>query len=133
DRFVKDEGVLEFAANFPPPGIAQVLTRQRFVLLEPQASSLTNSTFVRARIADRRPVRTALQGLGGEITSRSAQPNYLYQASQQANPAQPEAPKVTPAVAAAAAIPSAGDPRQYVLGKLHINEAHALATGDKIL
>ena len=40
---------------------------------------------------------------------------------------------MTPAVAAAAAIPAGGDPAQYVLAKLHLGEAHTLANGDRML
>jgi subtilisin family serine protease len=78
-------------------------------------------------------VRAVLQGLGNEATLRAGQPNYLYQASEDQSAAQPEAVKVTPAVATAAAIPAGGDPAQYVLAKLHLGEAHTLATGERIL
>jgi subtilisin family serine protease len=138
DRFVKDEVILELASNFPPPGIAQLLARHGLAELELQAFTLTNSTIVRARIVNRRPVRVVLRGLGNEASLRSGQPNYLYQGSQDIGSqkqgvAKPEAPAVTPAVATAAAIPAAGDPAQYALAKLHLNEAHTLATGDKVL
>ena len=36
-------------------------------------------------------------------------------------------------MAAAGALPAAGDPAQYALAKLRLNEAHTLATGDKVL
>jgi subtilisin family serine protease len=42
-------------------------------------------------------------------------------------------PKATPVAAAAGALPAAGDPAQYALAKLRLNEAHRLATGDKVL
>ncbi len=54
-------------------------------------------------------------------------------ASQSQSVAAPEAAKLTPAVAAAAAIPAGGDPAQYVLAKLHLGEAHTLANGDRVL
>jgi hypothetical protein len=83
ERFVKDELVLEFVGVFPPGGIAQVLGRQGLVQLESQYFALTNSTIVRARITDGRPVRVALQGLGPETTLRFGQPNFLFLGSQQ--------------------------------------------------
>ncbi len=132
DRFVKDEIVLEFFGAFPQPGIAQVLGRQRLVLLESQYIPLINSTVVRARITNGRQVRVALPGLVNEATVRFGQPNFLYQPSQQAT-ASPETAKVTPAMATAAAIPAIGDPAQYALGKLRIGEAHTLATGERVL
>ena len=133
DRFVKDELVLEFVGVFPPGGIALVLGRQGLVQLESQYFALTNSTIVRARITNGRPVRVALPGLVNETTVRFGQPNFLFQPSQQQVTAPPEAAKATPAMATAAAIPAIGDPAQYALGKLRIGEAHTLATGERVL
>ena len=118
-RFVKDEVVLEFAGNMPPPRIAQLLARHGLVQLESQTFTLTGSTYVRARIANKRSVRTVLQRLASEATLRAGQPNYLYQGSQQQS--EP------------AAQPPSGDPAQYALTKLRLNEAHHLANGDKVL
>ena len=125
--------MLEFVGIFPPGGIAQVLGRQGLVQLESQYFALTNSTIVRARITNGRPVRVALQGLGPETTLRFGQPNFLFLGSQQQVTAPPEAAKATPAMATAAAIPAIGDPAQYALGKLRIGEAHTLATGERVL
>ena len=131
NRFVKDEVMLEFATN--QPGIAQLLGRHGLIQLEQQTFTLTNSVLVRARIANRRPVRVALQGLGNEATLLFGQPNFLYRSSQDQRAAQPEAPKVTPAVATVGAIPAGGDPAQYALGKLRIGEAHTIANGERVL
>jgi subtilisin family serine protease len=131
DRFVKDELVMEFAGR-SPPGIAQLLGRQGLIQLELQYFALTDSTIVRARIINGRPVRVALPRLVNEATIRFAQPNFLYQGTQQ-QVAAPEAAKATPAMATAAAIPAIGDPAQYALGKLRIGEAHTLATGERVL
>src|SRR3954470_15450702 len=132
DRFVKDELVMEFAGNSSQGAVAQVLRRQSLVQLESQYFPLTDSTIVRARITNGRPVRVALPGLINEPTVRFGQPNFLFGPSQQQVTA-PEAAKVTPAMATAAAIPSIGDPAQYALRKLRIGEAHTLATGDRVL
>jgi subtilisin family serine protease len=139
NRFVKDEVVLEFAGAFPPAGIAQLLSRHRLVLLESQVFTLTNTTIVRARIAGGRAVRNVLRELRNEATLAAGQANFIFGASQDASPLPAPAasaetkPEVTPAVAAAGAVPAVGDPAQYVLGKLHINEAHTMANGDKVL
>jgi subtilisin family serine protease len=133
NRFVKDEVVLEFANNFPRPGLVQLLARHRLSLIESQNFTLTNSTFVRAHIENRRAVRAVLQGLGNEVTLRTGQPNYLYLSAQDQSAAQPETVKPTPAVATAAAIPAGGDPAQYALAKLRIGEAHTLAKGDTMV
>ena len=132
NRFVLDELVMEFAGR-SPPGIGQVLGRQGLVQLESQYFALTDSTIVRARIINGRPVRVVLPRLVNETAVRFAQPNFLFQPSQQQVTAPPEAAKATPAMATVAAIPAIGDPAQYALGKLRIGEAHTLATGERVL
>lgn len=132
NRFVKDEVVLEFAGAFPPGGIAQLLARHRLIQLEAQAFTLTNTTVVRARITGGRPVRSVLRALGNEATLRTGQANFIFGTSQQSPAASVEAAPVTPVVAAAGPT-LAGDPAQYVLGKLHLREAHAIANGDRVL
>jgi subtilisin family serine protease len=138
NRFVKNEVVLEFPGNVSAQQASAVARRNRLTRIESAYMPLTNSTFFRWRITDGRPVRGVLNALRREGVS--AQPNYLFLTSQQQDgaaagfaPRQDAPPKPTPAVATAATRPSAGDPAQYVLGKLRINEAHNLATGDKVL
>ena len=139
NRLVKDEVVLEFAGNFPQPSIAQLLARHGLLQLETQDLTLSGTTLVRARITNRRAVRVVLRGLGNEATLRTGQANFLFTGSQQQGalpnftPSQPATPRPTPAVATSAALPKAGDPAQYALDKLRLNEAHSLATGDKVL
>jgi subtilisin family serine protease len=126
--------VLEFANDLPTQGIAQLLARNGLRQLEAQRLTLTNSTLIRARIIGARSVRGTLARLGNEAILRTGQPNYYYEASQSAGLGSGEtkiAP--TPVVATAAVQPLRGDPAQYALGKLNLHEAHALATGDKIL
>jgi subtilisin family serine protease len=45
----------------------------------------------------------------------------------------PPQPRATPAAATLGALPAAGDPAQYALAKLRLNEAHTLATGNRVL
>jgi subtilisin family serine protease len=123
--------LLEFA--IPSASTAQWLRGHRLVQLESQFFTLSNSTVVRARITDGRPVRTVLQSFVGDAAVRTAQPNMLFVGVQSQSVAAPEAAKITPAVAAAAAIPAGGDPAQYVLAKLHLGEAHTLANGDRVV
>jgi hypothetical protein len=147
-RLVPDEVVLEFAGNLPRQAIAQLLARHGLAQLEAQTFALTSTTYVRARIVGRRSVREALRRVGNESVLRTAQPNYLYRTLQQAggDPAAAEpgpggmihgpaqaTPKAMPVAAAAGTLPAAGDPAQYALRKLRLNEAHRLATGDKVL
>jgi hypothetical protein len=145
-RYVKDQVLLEFAPNYARQNIARLLRKHGLIQLEAQSFALTNSTFVRVRIAHGRSVQTILLQLARETAVRTAQPEYIYSATQQsgtgeggAGPAatipgrDDLAPKATPVVAAAGALPAAGDPAQYALAKLRLNEAHTLANGDKVL
>jgi subtilisin family serine protease len=119
-RLVENEVLLEFAGN--AQGVAPLLARHGLTQLEAQRFALTGSTFVRARIVARRSVRATLARLGNETILRTGQPNYIYATSQTTGSRPGGTPK-----------PAAGDPAQYALGKLRLNEAHELATGDKIL
>jgi hypothetical protein len=147
-RFVPDEVVLQFAGTLSPTAMAQLTARHRLARLESQSFALTNSTYLRARITDGRPVRTVLRALASEVALQSGQPNYLYSTSQQApatqvlppiqlppafEPPPAAMPAPTPVVASTGAMPAAGDPAQYALTKLRLPEAHGLARGDNIL
>jgi subtilisin family serine protease len=135
-RFVPNEVVLQFRGSPAAPAIAALLRRHRLVSIEQERFALTNALTVRARISDRRSVRTVLRSLGNEAPLEAGQPNFLYVTSQQQDAAAPtEAmPRPTPVAATAAALPAiAGDPAQYTLGKLRLAEAHSLATGSNVL
>ncbi len=139
NRFVPDEVVLEFPGNISPQAMNALAARHRLQRIDSQAFTLTNSTYLRARITDGRPVRTVLRGLGREAQMRAGQPNYRYTLQQGApsepafTPPAPETPAATPAMAPAGARPAAGDPAQYALAKLRLGEAHGLARGDDVL
>jgi subtilisin family serine protease len=147
NRFVANEVMLEFVGNLPASAINALAARHRLQQIEAFTYSLTNTTWFRARIADRRDVRTVLRGLGREASLRAAQPNYLYALGQAggsplgnvapvgtASNAETIQPPATPAAAAAGAIPAQlGDPAQYVLTKLRVGEAHGFARGSNVL
>ncbi len=142
-RFVPDEVVLEFPGNLSPQAMNALATRHGLQRLDSQSFALTNTTFMRARIADGRPVRTVLRALGREGALRAGQPNYLYSIQQAETagqgaapsfaPPPGERPAATPAMAPAGALPRAGDPAQYALAKLRLGEAHNLSQGDNVL
>ena len=136
-----NEVVLEFAGNLPPQAIIALTQRHRLARLDSVSLQSTGTTFFRARIADGRPVRVVLAGLQREVQLRAGQPNYLYAASQQAaeqpatfTPPTASMPAATPVAAAAGAFPAlGGDPAQYALTKLRLQEAHSLTKGNNIL
>lgn len=140
-RFIANEVVLEFPGNVQPQAIADLARRHRLAGLDQFSLTSTNSTYFRARILDGRPVRAVLAGLRGETRLRAGQPNYLYLMAQAApdtaatfTPPEPATPRPTPAAAAAGAVPAAlGDPAQYALTKLRLQEAHGLTRGNNVL
>ncbi len=140
-RFIPNEVVLEFAGNVPAQAIADLARRHRLARLDQLSLANTNSTYFRVRIADGRPVRAVLAGLRGETALRAGQPNYLYLVAQPASdaaatftPPEPATPQPVPAAAAAGALPAQlGDPAQYALTKLRLQEAHGLTRGNNVL
>ena len=114
NRFVPDEVVIQMAGN-PEP----IVRRHRLVRMEQLTSQLTGLTLYRWRIPDGRSVRNVIRAL--EANGLVAQPNYLFQASQQGTVTQASAPAAE------------GDPAQYTLTKLQVPLAHRIAKGDKVL
>jgi subtilisin family serine protease len=115
-RYVPDEVVIEIAGIPAEATLRTLSARHRLIRLDSRRLSLAGSTFFRWRIPDRRSVPAVVRALEADRAVRAAQPNYVYELSQQ----------TTPAAAAA------GDPAQYALAKLRLPEAHAIATGDSV-
>ncbi len=114
-RFVSDEILVRFAARVPPRTIVSFAQGQRLALLGIHRLPLINTVLYQFRITDRRAVPAVLDGVRGDARIGAAQPNYLY--------------ALQDAVRSAAT----GDPAQYVVGKLHLAEAHAFADGGHAL
>jgi hypothetical protein len=85
---------------------------------------LTNSTWVRWRIADRRSVPVVIRALEADNSVRSAQPNYLFALQQEKPAAVQNGPRAETQPGE-----QAGDSAQYALAKLHLPEAQTLARG----
>lgn len=117
-RFVPDEVLTEFNASASPQAIAQVARRFNLTQLESQHFDLIGSTFYRWRIGGRRSVPALVNALGSQSVVAAAQPNYLFALQEQTAPS---------------AAVAHGDPAQYVLGKLEIEQAHQIATGKSVL
>ncbi|HEU5272149.1 MAG TPA: S8 family serine peptidase [Xanthobacteraceae bacterium] len=118
-RFVPDEVLVSFASNVSPQAIVRFAQGQRLALLGLHRLPLIDTALYRFRITDRRAVPAVLGSLRGDARIGAAQPNYLYTLQQAAQQAAPES--------------LAGDPAQYVVAKLHLAQAHALATGGHVL
>jgi len=118
-RFVPDEVLVSFASNISPQTIVRFAQSQRLALLGVHRLPLIDTALYQFRITDRRAVPAVLGTLRGDARIGAAQPNYLYTLQQFAQQAAPAS--------------LAGDPAQYVVGKLHLAQAHALATGSHVL
>jgi subtilisin family serine protease len=117
-RFVPDEVLTEFTASASLQAIAQVARRFNLTQLESQRFNLIGGAFYRWRIRGRRSVPAVVNALGNQSIVAAVQPNYLFALQEQTAPS---------------AVPAHGDPAQYVLSKLEVEQAHRIATGKKVL
>jgi len=123
-RMVPDEVVITLSNNASPQTINAIRTRHRLTQLDSQQIALLNSTVYRWRIPDRRSVATVVRALEGDNRVASAQPNYLFALQQT-----PAEAKTDPT---AALPPRYGDPAQYALAKMRLQDAHRIAKGGEI-
>jgi len=113
-RFVPDEILVTFVGGASPAAIANFTQSQRLALLGVHRLPLINAVIYQFRITDGRAVPTVLGGLRGDARLAATQPNYLYFMTDSGRQ-------------------TVVDPSQYVPTKLHLPQAHALATGRDIL
>lgn len=113
-RFVPDEILVTFVGGASPAAIANFTQSQRLALLGVHRLPLINAVIYRFRITDGRAVPTVLGGLRSDARLAATQPNYLYFMTDSGRQ-------------------TVVDPSQYVPIKLHLPQAHTLATGRGIL
>lgn len=111
-RFVPNEVMLDIPKSVSTAQQEIIAKRHTMTRLETTTFRLTGRTLHRWRLDGGGTVEAMIRGMMGERQVAGAQPNYLY--------AQAEA---TP--------PPASE--QYALDKLHLPEAHKLATGNQVL
>jgi hypothetical protein len=131
-RYVSDEVIAEFAGTPSNQAFAAIAARYRLTRLDTRHVALTDSTWVRWRIAGRRSVPAVVGTMLADGSIRSVQPNYLFTLAE----ADAQKSENTPAQAKPAEEADAnanGDAAQYALAKLHLPEAQALARGDRVL
>jgi subtilisin family serine protease len=111
-RLVPDEVVVSLRNTVRAAQINALQRRYRLQRLESHRSQLAGVTLYRWRIPDRRSVATVVRALERNRLVSAAQPNYVFtlQRSEKA----------------------AADSAQYELAKLHLPQAHTLATGDNV-
>ncbi len=113
--YVRDEVLVRFAANVSRPAIFRFAQDQRLALLDRHPLPLINAVLYRFRITDRREVPAVIGGARTDTRVAAMQPNYLYRLQD------------------SGAANAAGLDMQYVVGKLHLQQAHDLATGNHVL
>lgn len=112
-RYMPDEVLVSFAANLPQQAVVSIAQGQRLALLSTHRLPLIATTLYRFRITDGRTVPVAIASIAADGRIAQVQPNYVY-ALQEDGAA------------------GSGDPAQYVLDKLHVPQAHAVATGSQV-
>jgi hypothetical protein len=121
-RYASNEVVVELDGAPPPRFFDAMAARYGLTRLETQRVALTDTTWVRWRIADRRVVPAVVGALSSDTSVRWAQPNYFFDV---------EGGPATDGRAVDARDEAAEDSAQYALAKLHLPEAQALARGDR--
>ncbi len=116
-RFVPDEVIVQFSTSTSQPEIARLTRRYNLSALESQSFPLIGVTLYRLHIGGGRSVPGMLETLQRQGAVAAAQPNYLFALQEDDN---------QPAAAAH------GDPAQYVLNKLQVAQAQAIATGKNV-
>jgi hypothetical protein len=124
-RYRPDEVLVGFAANTNPQAVIAIAQGQRLALLGIHRLALIDTTLYRFRITDGRSVPAVIASFGSDSRISRAQPNYVYAAQDEATKGD--------ATKADMAVQVDGDPAQYVLGKLDIPLAHAMARGSGVL
>jgi len=114
--FVPDEILLQLSPGVAPQAFARTAGLLQITLLETQTFALTGRTLTRWRITGNRSVTRTLRSATQFSSIASAQPNYLYALQQ--GPAQATKDQTS---------------AQYVVSKLHLNEAHRITSGDDVL
>jgi hypothetical protein len=121
-RYVANEVLLDIAAGVPAGQLDFIASRFNLTRLDVHPLRLIGRTIHRWRIEDGRSVTAVIQSLASEARVVGAQPNFLFQEEgqegRQADDGQTR---------------SEGDPAQYVVAKLHLTDAHRLATGENVL
>jgi subtilisin family serine protease len=120
-QFVSDEVVLTTRSGASTQRLEALAQAHNMTRLETQDFALTGQTMHRWRLNAGGSVATMIRALSGEQLVVRAQPNFRYFHQQT---------EMEPASLGAS---GQGDPTQYAVAKLHLVDAHRLATGDRIL
>jgi hypothetical protein len=115
-RFVSDEMIVHVGSDVSPQALDAAARRLGLTSVGSQPLSLSGGRLIHFRITGGQPVADTVRALEAEKIG-IAQPNYLFHLQQDARAATP---------------PFKGDPAQYVVDKLHLPDAHGIATGTNV-
>lgn len=115
-RYLSREMMVHVGADVPPEVLDAAARRLGMTAIETSNLALSGGRLVHFRLPNGGDVSGAIRTLESENIG-IAQPNYVFELQQDATTAAME-PK--------------GDPAQYVIDKLHLRDAHALATGANV-
>ena len=111
-RFFPREVLVQIGANVPPEEIARIARELGLSVITSQNLTSLERTAFRFRITNRRTVRDIIRALESHRIVATATPNYQFKLMQ-----------------AAGAPAAKGDPAQYMLGKLKLEQVHRTASG----
>ena len=122
ERRFTNHVVLDIGADVPVATLDALARRHAMTRIESYTFALTGRTMHLWELNPGGSVPSMIRALSGEKLVARAQPNFTFRFQQQA--------EIQPA-----SLPNAaqGDPTQYTVGKLHLVDAHRLATGDGVL
>jgi len=116
-RFVPNEVLLDVAAGVSASQLDAIARRFRLTRVDVHPMRLVGRSIHRWRINDGSSVATVIRSLAGEARIAGAQPNFLF---MQEGADEPRSAATE-------------EPAQYVVAKLHLADAHRLATGQQVL
>src|SRR5262249_16457246 len=116
NRYVPNEVLPEIASGGSAAQSEAMARRFRLTPVDVHPLRLVGRSIHRWRINDGTSVAAVIRALAGEVRIAGAQPNYLF--TQEGIEAERK---------------PLGDPAQYVIAKLHLPDAHRVATGHNVL
>jgi hypothetical protein len=134
-RFRAREVVLELGANVSPQRMQDVARRLGLSILQSERFDALGRAVYRFGFGDDRDIRQIIRALEANGIIAGAQPNYVYQLTQDPGAAAPAGSTVqsAPPDPSLHAPPPAGDPAQYVIPKLQLDNVHRIAQGNDVL
>jgi hypothetical protein len=124
-RFVSGEMIVHVGSDVSPQTLDAAARRLGLTSIGSQNLSFSDGRLVHFRVANGQQVADAVRALEAEKIG-IAQPNYVFSLQQDARTA-------APPLANQVISPLKGDPAQYVIGKLHLPDAHGIASGSNVL